>query len=197
MTESSGSHEATLHWIPLGAGGAAVVRVSGRLYEALVAFLGRRPRRQLYHAALVIATGAGTCSVEVAPTPDLDGARDRGVVAVGPVGLRPLGRFRLFRYEVRRWWGGTIPDLVHAVGPPVVVTREVGVVEALLEVLPAVPTPTWGRDELGLGEMWNSNSVVAWALASVGISGSAGAPPARGRAPGWDAGLAAVQRSAT
>ena len=34
----------------------------------------------------------------------------------------------------------------------------------LLDLAPDVPTPVWGRDELGAGEMWNSNSVTAWLL---------------------------------
>ena len=56
-----------------------------------------------------------------------------------------------------------------------------------------VPTLVWGRDELGTGEMWNSNSVIAWLLAGTG--GSAMEPPVGGRAPGWAAGLVAVDFS--
>jgi len=41
--------------------------------------------------------------------PDVNGA-SRGVVAVGPVGVRVAGRRRLFRYEVRRWPDGITPD---------------------------------------------------------------------------------------
>jgi hypothetical protein len=29
--------------------------------------------------------------------------------------------------------------------------------------------PVWGRDELATGEMWNSNSMIAWTLARSGI----------------------------
>jgi hypothetical protein len=43
--------------------------------------------------------------------------------------------------------------------------------------------------------MWNSNSVVAWLLAASGIDPAAARLPDRGRAPGWDAGLA-VSRAA-
>ena len=32
-----------------------------------------------------------------------------------------------------------------------------------------VPTPVWGRDELGTGDMWNSNSVISWAIACGGL----------------------------
>jgi hypothetical protein len=38
-------------------------------------------------------------TIEIAPSPDADEAH-RGVVAMGAVGSRHLGRLRLFRYEV-------------------------------------------------------------------------------------------------
>ena len=38
--------------------------------------------------------------------------------------------------------------------------------------------------------MWNSNSVIAWALSVSGHDVTALRPPAGGRAPGWQAGLA-------
>jgi hypothetical protein len=38
--------------------------------------------------------------------------------------------------------------------------------------------------------MWNSNSVVAWLLARARIDARLAQVPARGRAPGWKAGLA-------
>jgi hypothetical protein len=53
----------------------------------------------------------------------------------------------------------------------------------------AVPTPVWGRDELGTGEMWNSNSMIAWVIASAGLPADRIQPPPHGRAPGWAAGL--------
>jgi len=59
----------------------------------------------------------------------------------------------------------------------------------VLDVVRHVPTPVWGRDQLGTGEMWNSNSVVAWTLARSGIDAESIQPPAGGRAPGWHAGL--------
>ncbi|MFN0092436.1 MAG: hypothetical protein ACKVWR_19560 [Acidimicrobiales bacterium] len=184
-----------LYWIPLGAG-AQVVRLSGRLYEAAAARVQQRPRRRLYHSALLAATAAGATVVEMAPVPNARGAVERGVVAEGPVGARLLGRARIFRYEVRRWPGGLIPDLAFAVASPVTITTDPGEVEALLDVLPLVPTPVWGRDEIGAGEMWNSNSVTSWALATVGLVSAAGRPPDEGRAPGWDAGLAAARTGA-
>jgi hypothetical protein len=37
--------------------------------------------------------------------------------------------------------------------------------------------------------MWNSNSVVAWLLATAGLPAERLHPPPHGRAPGWAAGL--------
>ena len=42
--------------------------------------------------------------------------------------------------------------------------------------------------------MWNSNSVIAWVIARSGIDAESIQPPAGGRAPGWQAGLAIAQR---
>jgi len=35
------------------------------------------------------------------------------------VGSALLGRFRIFRYDLRRWLAGNIPDLAYATGGPV------------------------------------------------------------------------------
>jgi hypothetical protein len=35
--------------------------------------------------------------------------------------------------------------------------------------VPDAPRPVWGRDELGAGEMWDSNSVIAWLLLRSGV----------------------------
>ena len=60
------------------------------------------------------------------------------------------------------------------------------------------PPLTWGRDELGTGEMWNSNSLVAWVLARPRAQPMHDIePPGGGRAPGWDAGLVLAQRQST
>ena len=56
-----------------------------------------------------------------------------------------------------------------------------------------MPRLTWGRDELRLGEMWNSNSVVSWLLAGSRHETDLLGPPAGGRAPGWNAGLRLVR----
>lgn len=185
-----------LYWIPLGAGerpGQRVVRFSGHVYEAIAALVDRRSRQRLFHAALVATSGDSTVFVEVAPVPDGNGRIDRGVVAEGAVGVSWLGRLRLFRYEVRRWTNGIIPDLSYAVASPVHITDVPALVRDVLDGLGGVPTPVWGRDAYGTGEMWNSNSVIAWALARCGLDEAAGVPPDNGRAPGWSSGIAAAR----
>lgn len=64
----------------------------------------------------------------------------------------------------------------------------------VLESIAQVPTPVWGRDELATGEMWNSNSVIAWVIACSGIETDSIQPPPGGRAPGWRAGLEVARR---
>ena len=105
-----------------------------------------------------------------------------------------LGRFRHFQYEIRRWRGGSIPDLAYAPSDPVRVATDVIRAQRLLDLTPSVPTPVWGRDELRTGEMWNSNSVISWLLAHAGIDTDGLAPPVGGRAPGWNAGLVVAGR---
>ncbi len=191
INSSSPSQEAPgvdLSWIPLGAG-SPVVETSGRIFEGMSARLQRRPRCDLYHAVLEVYLPSGRVAIEQAPVPDDEGEA-RGVVAVGPVGMRALGRWRLFRYEVRCWPDGVIPDLGAAVASPVRVSSDAEVGSEILAVLPTIPTPVWGRDEAELGEMWNSNSVIAWTLMRVGLDARSLRPPTGGRAPGWQAGCA-------
>ena len=52
----------------------------------------------------------------------------------------------------------------------------------------------WGRDELHAGEMWNSNSMTAWIVATAGLPAARLRPPPGGRAPGWDAGIEVARR---
>ncbi|HET7846409.1 MAG TPA: hypothetical protein VFL72_02885 [Acidimicrobiia bacterium] len=183
-----------LYWIPLGAGGAGFVRFNGRLYEAVTAGIERRRPLALYHTALEVTVPEGRFIVENAwPSPNADTA-SRGVVFEGPVANRRLARFRVFRYEVRRWRDGVIPDVTEAVASPQSLTDDLSRARLLLDLVPSVPVMTWGRDESGSGEMWNSNSVIAWLLASSGLPIQTYQPPPGGRAPGWGAGIAAALR---
>ncbi len=157
-----------LYWLPLGAGGH-FVRMNGRIYEALVAWRARRPRRDLYHSALSVTVPAGRFVIEQAwPIPSGEKGQ-RGVVAEGPVATRAACSPRFLRYEVRRWRDGVISDINEAVASPQRLTGDVVVAERLLALVPEVPTPVWGRDEM----------------------------PADGRAPGWDAGVILARRQET
>jgi hypothetical protein len=184
-----------LAWIPRGAGGSPVVRASGRAYEALLARRDRRAPCGLVHAALLVHDGTATTAVEVTPAWGQPPG-DRGVVAEGPVGARWLGRSRWFRYEVRCWRGGTVPDLAWTVDRRRV-ADDAGTAAALLAAAPGVPRHVWGRDALGARDMWNSNSVVAWLVAAAGLEPGPLAPPAGYRAPGWAAGARAAALGAT
>jgi hypothetical protein len=181
-----------LYWLPLGAGGHSV-RLNGRLFEAVAARAGRRPACDLYHSALEVRVAAARFVIEMAPVRGGAGEQ-RGVVAEGPVGTRWAGRLRIFRYEIRRWPDGEIPDLDEAVGGPKRLTAELDGARRLLDLVPEVPTPVWGRDDLETGDMWNSNSVTAWLIARSGMDTESIQPPAGGRAPGWHAGLVVAQR---
>lgn len=182
----------TLYWLPLGAGGH-FVRHNGRMFEAVVARREHREPRDLYHAALEVELEGDRFTVEMGPGWNVR-ASDRGVVQTGPVGHRWLGHSVLFRYEVRCWRGGTIPDLAEAVAAQRV-SADPAQARQLLDLVPLVPALTWGRDELHTGEMWNSNSLTAWLLARSGHHMAGINPPESGRAPGWHAGelLAARQ----
>jgi hypothetical protein len=183
-----------LYWIPLGAG-QHVVRLTGKLFEAVSARVQRRRPCDLYHSALVVVAPEGRFVIEQTPIPDTHGDR-RGVVLEGPVGSRLAGRFRLFRYEVRRWRDGVIPDIGEAVSSPVRMTDDPVRASRILDLAPSVPTLVWGRDGGHTGDMWNSNSVISWLLASAGLDIGGIQPPSGGRAPGWRAGLEIAARDA-
>jgi hypothetical protein len=179
-----------LLWIPLGAGGSGVVRASGRLYERLMAWRHRRPALDLYHTALILRLDDAEHVVETMwPSPAGDPAT-RGVVVSAPVFADPLGRVRLFRYEVRSWRNGLVLDAAAAVGGPRLVESDPQTIRRLLDLVPSVPALVWGRDQRATGDMWNSNSVISWLLTRIGVGMESIAPPERGRAPGWDAGIA-------
>jgi hypothetical protein len=193
MTSREAPGSVDLYWIPLGAG-AHVVRLSGKLYEAITASLGHRPRLALYHSALEVFVPDGSFVIESAPIRDDHGRERRGVVAEGPVGTSWVGRVRLFRYEIRRWREGSIPDAEEAVSSPVRVANDVARAHRILDLVPSVPIRVWGRDELHTGDMWNSNSLISWLLFRAGVETDTLRPPPGGRAPGWDAGLIVARR---
>jgi hypothetical protein len=139
-----------LYWLPLGAGGH-FVRLNGRVFEAVMSRLEHRPACDLYYSALEVRVPEGRFVIEQTPVPDGDEAR-RGVAAVGAVGARWAGRFRIFRYEVRRWRDGSIPDVGEAVDSPRRLTDDPDCARRLLDLVPSLPTPVWGRDELAAGE---------------------------------------------
>jgi hypothetical protein len=182
-----------LYWLPLGAGGH-FVRLNGRVYEWFASRFERRQACDLYHSALQVEVPEGKFVVEQAPVHDWSG-EERGVVAEGAVGTRRAGRLRIFRYEIRLWPGGHIPDVAEAVNSPRRLTNKADVGRRVLEAVRQVPTPVWGRDEQATGEMWNSNSVIAWVITRAGIDVGSVQPPPGGRAPGWQAGVVVARRT--
>jgi hypothetical protein len=181
-----------LYWLPLGAGGRSV-RLNGRAFEAISARFGRRAPRDLYHSALEVRLGAERFVIEMAPAWDSHGD-ERGVVSEGSVGTRWAGRSRMFRYEIRRWLDGRIPDVREAVTSPRHLTQDPACARRVLDLVAQVPTPVWGRDELETGDMWNSNSVISWLVERSGMDPDAIRPPVGGRAPGWTAGTVVARR---
>lgn len=177
-----------LFWIPLGAGGSGFVRFNGRVYERWAAVRQHRTPLHLFHTALRVTGPSGRFLIETMwPSPP-GPPHTRGVVLQGPVWWRPLGRFRVFTYEVRCWREGVLPDADEEVGGPQVVSSDPTVARLILDSVSRVPALTWGLDPGHVGDMWNSNSVVSWLLAEAGVTGVAA--PIGGRAPGWETGLA-------
>jgi hypothetical protein len=154
-----------LYWIPLGAGGHCV-RFNGRVFEAVCAWREHRARRELFHAALVVHLDGHDHAIEMAPEWNAPDPA-RGVARTGPV---------------------------EAVDSPRCVSADRQVAIRLLASLPDFPTATWGRDELRTGDMWNSNSLVSWALQRGGVDAHHLVPPGGGSAPGWTAGLVVADR---
>jgi hypothetical protein len=179
-----------LYWLPLGAGGHSV-RFNGLVFEAISARLQHRVPSDLYHSALSIRLGQARYTIEMGPVWN-EPAQERGVVCEGAVGSRMLRGLRLFRYEIRCWRDGRIPDIAEAVDSPQHLSEDPAVAQRVLELVRETPTFVWGRDELRTGDMWNSNSVIAWLLVRSGIDARKAHIPAGGRAPGWDAGLRAA-----
>lgn len=170
------------------------MRINGIVFERVSAVLARRTASDLYHSALTVDLDGTRHAIEMAPVLP-DAGLDRGQALTGPVGTRWAGRLAIFRYEVRCWPGGEIPDIDESVDSPRLLTESRDTAAELLTRLPQVPPLTWGRDELGVGEMWNSNSVVSWLIERCGMDATAIVPPAGGRAPGWRAGVAVAKRA--
>jgi hypothetical protein len=191
MPTSPVSSAIDLYWLPLGAGGH-FVRLNGRIFEWLAARLEHRDRCDLYHSALEVHVPGERFVIEQAPAWGEGG--ERGVVAEGAVGTRAAGRLRLFRYEIRRWRDGVIPDISEAVESPQRLSDDADRARRLLELVPHVPTPVWGRDELQTGEMWNSNSLISWLITRSDLDVELVNRPVGGRAPGWGAGIVVAKR---
>ncbi len=187
--------KAELYWIPLGTGGH-FLKYIGWITESVKAVVHRHKRQDLYHTALRVTTPEGAYFIEQAPTERGPG-NTRGVVSEGPVFMRQLGSIKFFRYENRCWFNGSIPDIAFAVGGPIIVTQSEDKVRNILDSIRKVPTPTWGRDENALGEMWNSNSVISWVLTTSGIDLNSVLPPDSGRGPGWEAGKILALRTSS
>jgi hypothetical protein len=192
VTNESPTAAVNLYWLPLGAGGHCV-RLNGRVFESISAHIEHRSACDLYHSALEVWLAAARYVIEMAPVWN-EPARERGVVAEGSVGTHRAGRLRLFRYEIRSWPGGRIPDVDEAVDSPQCLSIDPARATRILELVPTVPTPVWGRDELRTGDMWNSNSLISWLIARSGLATDLVRLPAGGRAPGWTAGLVAAGR---
>ena len=180
-----------LFWLPLGAGGHSV-RWNGRVFEWVIAQMERRDRCDLYHSALEVQVPEGRYVIEQAPA--WRDSAERGVVAEGAVGSRAAGRFPIFRYEIRRWREGFIPDVAEAVASPQRLSTDPDAARRLLALVPQVPTPVWARDDLGTGEMWNSNSMISWLVVRSGLDVESIQLPPGGRAPGWRAGIVVARR---
>jgi hypothetical protein len=183
-----------LYWIPLGAGGSGFVRMNGRIYEAIKARLERRCPMDLYHTALAVRVPEGRFIVETMwPSPDRN-TESRGVVVEAPVFARRLSFTRVFRYEVRCWRDGILPDSDHAIGGPQLLSDDLELGRRLLQTAGTVPALIWGRDQSAVGDMWNSNSVISWVLTRSGLPIETFQPPAGGHAPGWEAGVVVALR---
>lgn len=178
----------------MGAGGHVVIHTS-RWWELLQARREHRAPAPLFHAALEVFADDCRSVIEMTPAWGQPEAA-RGVVASGPVGLRFLGRSSMFRYEVRSWRDGVLPDRAYAVDSPVTIPLSAARARELPELLRGVPTHVWGRRVPQVADMWNSNSVISWVLTTAGVDAAAMRPPAGGRAPGWAAGIAQAKVAA-
>lgn len=178
---------ADLYWMPVGAGTSRFQQASLRLWESIEAVRARRDRQRLFHSALKLSLAeGGAFTLELTPA-FLGGPLPP--LATGPVGVRGADRFRLFRYQLRRVPGDTLPDEQWAFGEPLRLAEDCDAVSRILALAPSVPRSVWGRRVGGTSEMWTSDSVISWLLVRAGIDLAAVAIPPGGRAPGWAAGI--------
>jgi hypothetical protein len=110
------------------------------------------------------------------------------------VGVKLAGRLRLFRYQVCILDEVRLPDQEWAVQPPNRLTEDTETVARVLTQSRLAPAYTWGRRRRGHPEMWTSDSVASWILATAGIDIAELGPPAGTRAPGWMAGIVEASR---
>lgn len=179
VQDVSSGQAVAIAWRPVG--GRVSRRTSG-WWESIEAARGHRTACELVHAMLLLRPERDTLLLEMTPT---WAATRHGVevLATGAVGSRALGRIPFFRYEVRLRTALLDDDGIALSDDP-------SVAAALVDRAPAVPPLVWGA-RTGEGDLWTSNSVVAWLLADAGLVTGL-VPPPGCRAPGWDAGIAAA-----
>ena len=166
------AHGVELYWLPLGAGGHSV-RLNGKVFEAVVARLEKRTVQDLYHAALVLTVPEGRFVIEQAPA--WRSGAERGVVAEGPVGAR-WARTSIFRYEIRCWRDGVIPDIEEAVESPQRLSGDVDVAQGVLALIPQVPTPVSSLRSLPI-MLTRLRSVGPLPISIAPLSGAPNLPP--------------------
>ena len=174
-----------LYWIPLGAGGHCV-RFNGRIFEALDAARrapsalrplprgARRPaRRPALHdrARRRRRTPTRRAAASSAPAPSA-AATSAGCACFAT-------RFAAGEADRSPTWTTRSAGRCR-------LTTDPGVARRLLDLVAAVPRPVWGRDELDAGEMWNSNSVIAWLVATAGLPADELEPAAAGQGAGLE-----------
>ena len=181
-----------LYWLPLGVGWP---------FRAAQRACLRGVQRQAFPSTTLrsVSLGVGDpnaigyFTVDMTPVPN---ARpwERGVVAEGAVGTNWARPPRVFRYEVRLWGDGTIPDLRYAVRSPIRVDGRSRHHDCGRLPFASRGDPDLGCDELQAGEMWSCNSIISWVLTSAGANLDAFSVPLGGRAPGWQAGVTVALR---
>lgn len=182
-----------LFWLPLGAGGHSV-RVNGKVYEALLARAQRRASRDLYHAALV------------AELPDGHPLSRSGPSGTGSPAPPIAARWCRARSACVRWAVAVVPLRGAALagrshpgprvrrGRPASSHRRRG----RRTTCPRRRDRRAGAD-LGPRRARARGDVElqlrhTWVLVRAGLDPSEVQPPSSGRAPGFDAGLAAARR---